>query len=582
MQHNQYSQQGYIVESDNPPRLGDHSHSRGSSRGSDRGQRYYAGGYMETLQGIKRFIATVLALAFIILVGLGVFAVRELFPLVGILAIVSASILLICGVAWVVVSTIRHATRADYFEMGEFGGYFRNALGRTTPLAPMIAAPTKISKATGKVEITPEVPTLFDLIDAGEIVVGQLEMIMGYAAIELKKGILQLIAGPWPGTHAVAGKGRSGKTRRVIGEVTQALIAGARVIVCDPHYTKPDSLANSLAPLEKYLIIARGEAQIVAAARDFMREMEARVDDKNHLCSPWLIIFDEWSRLMNTNNNKMDDDGRELLMETALRCSTEFAGYLGYCCLIGQVWTNEAAGGTDVRRSLQSVFIHQLSAEYAQFFLRAAKWKNRAEELKRRECIYKDNDGAITEILTIGVPDDTAQRVAGYLASQGFPAIAAPASLPPLPEYQEPARLGDRGEPRPLQLPAPGEFSPAGEIHPEYTYSRLPGFSSGESENTVNALPEGLEDIGPLPPKGEKNEARGETFTMSAPAAQGEENTPAAYSREQETAILKAAFQLARENKGGKVTRAAIQERLGWNNKAYPALKAVCDKHAIG
>ena len=564
MQHN-FDQEGYgIVESDNTPAY----HSRGAAARHGNSSRVRG-----SLGGLKIYLGAlgVIILGFVLWVSFN--SMPGLWLYIGLFAAFCAVVLLLCGLAWAIISTLRHATRADYVEMGEFGGYYRNALGRVTPLAPMIAAPTKVNKATAKVEIVPEVPTLFDLIDAGEIAPGQLQMVMGYDKAQLLKGILQLIVGPWPGTHAVAGKGRSGKTRRVIGEIAQALIGGARVIVCDPHFTKPDSLARALEPLEKYITIARGEAEILTATREFMSEMYARQDSAEHVCSPWLIIYDEWSRLMNPNNSKIDEDGRELLKEAALRCSTEFAGYLGYCCLIGQIWTNEAAGGTDVRRSLQSVFIHQLSAEYAQFFVRAAKWKNRVEELKRRECIYKDNDNQIMEILTIGVPDDTANRVAVYLAAQGFPAINAPASesAPRLPEYQERPRLqGYAGEPAPLELPAPG-LSPAQDIHPDYSYSRLPGFTSGESENVVNAPIDSGEAFTDMPPLGERLLPAGETFTAR-------ESAPS-YTREQETAILKAAYQIARET--GKLTRSDIKERLGWNNKMYPVLKAVCDAHGI-
>lgn len=576
MQHNSFDQQNYIVESDNQPNTW--TANRGQLSRYEHHDRHVqrVQGYRETVQGVKNFVLTILGVAFIILMGLGIWTMRAALPFVGILAIVSAVILLICGVAWVVVSTIRHATRADYVEMGEFGGYYRNAFGRVTPLAPMIAAPTKVNKATAKVEITPAVPSLFDLIEAGEIATGVLNMVMGYDKTQLVKGILQLVVGPWPGTHAVAGKGRSGKTRRVIGEIAQALIAGARVFVCDPHFTKPDSLANALAPLEQYLTIARGESEILAVTHEFLNEMYSRQETEGYEPRPWLVVYDEWSRLMNPNNPKMDDDGRELLKETALRCSTEFAGYLGFCCLIGQVWTNEAAGGTDVRRSLQAVFIHQLSAEYAQFFVRAAKWKNKVEELKRRECLYRDNDNQVLEIITIGVPDDTAQRVAVYLASQGFPTIAAPASAAPgreLPAYHEHPSLREQpGEPHPLELPSPGQLSPAGEIHPEYTYSRLPLEFPRESENVVNSLIELGEPMEPLQPIRENPPVQGETFTTQVKAVE--------YTREQETAILRAAFQLARES-NGRVTRSDIKERLGWNNKAYPIIKAVCDAHDI-
>ncbi len=457
-QYNQFEQDAaidgsYIVESDNEPLYNGYSSNRASRRA------------MVAAPGLARLKAYFLfgaGTVTVIVVGWGLFTVRQFMPLVGILSLLIAILLLLCAGAYAVISVVRHATRADFYPIEENGAYLRNALGRVTPLAPMIAAPAKVNRATAKVEISPAVPTLFDLIESGDIAPGEMTMVMGYDKAQLDKGILQLVIGAWPGTHAVAGKGRSGKTRRVIAMIAQALINGARVIVCDPHFTKLDSLARSLEPLEKYLTIARGEKEIVQVASEFLSEMEARVDDPNRPCLPWLIVFDEWSREMDEGNQKMPEGGRDILVDVAKNCSSQYAGYLGYCCIIGQFWTNEHAGGTDIRRSLQSAFIHQLSGEYAAFFFRARKWQNRAEELKKRECIYRDTDNQVSEILTIGVPDDTAQRVAVYLASLGYQEIAAPAqasapTLPPAPYYQQ---LQERPGREQIYLPAPAPTYP--------------------------------------------------------------------------------------------------------------------------
>jgi len=61
----------------------------------------------------------------------------------------------------------------------------------------------------------------------------------------------------------------------------------------------------------------------------------------------------------------------------------------------------------------------------------------------------------------------------------------------------------------------------------------------------------------------EEVKARGETFTT-----------------EQEQSIILAALAVAQS--GAKVTRDAVKVKLGWNNKQYDVLKAVCDKHNIG
>ncbi len=399
-----------------------------------------------------------LSLTSIVIVGVcvvAVYSVRQYVPALGLLILACIAIALIVGVVGVVTWVGKYFFSMEIIPVEESGAYAR-WFGRIVPLAPLgIAAPAPTKARGAKTEVALAAPTLFDLIEDGTIAPGNMEMVMGYDKMQLGKGILELIVGPWPGTHAIAGKGRSGKTRRVLANIAQALIGGAQVIVCDPHFTKADSLARSLEPLARYLTIAQGEEAIVAASQQFLSEMESRVEDASRPCTPILIVFDEWSRLMDENNAKMPEGGRDLLVDVAKNCSIQYAGYYGFCCIIGQIWTQEACGGTDIRRSLQSVFVHQLSAEYAAFFFRAAKWKNKAEEIKRRDCIYRNSDNEIAEIVTVGVPDDTATRVAAYLASLALPEPYQNARLdmPDLPLKQPSTQASTWQETRLVEAP---------------------------------------------------------------------------------------------------------------------------------
>ena len=539
-EYNRFDQETTIVDSEP-------TYSRANRRAVE---RYHGGGLAQA----KTFFLYGSGTITVIVIGYGVWTVRAFLPILGVLALVVGIVLLLCLGAYAVVSVVRHATRADFYPVEENGAYLRDSLGRVRPLAPMIAAPARVNQKTAKVEITPVVPSLFDLIEDGTIQPGRLEMVMGYDKVKLEKGILQVVMGPWPGTFAVAGKGRSGKTRRVIAIVIQALIALApfsdsRVIICDPHATKPDSLARELAPIEQYLTIARGEKQIVEQTKIFSREMEARVSGISTEYAPWVIIFDEWSRLMDANNSIMPEGGRDLLADVATNCSTQYAGYQGFAGLIGQKWTQDSAGGTDIRRSLQSVFVHQLSPEFAAFFFKAAKWKNKAEEIKRRECIFRDVENEVSLLVTVNVPDDSAIRANSYLASIGASyaqeANKTPHELHPGRATETPLDY--------LSLPAP-----ARDLSTENTPVR-------ERDNQVNEPVEQYESC-------ESVTLKSESFTV--------ESEPVTFTSEQESAVLLAAFQIARES-NGKITRSDIKERLGWNNRGYPVIKAVCDKHNI-
>lgn len=357
---------------------------------------------------IKRYTFLILTAIVLLTVGYGLYLVRGILPYVGYFAVGAALVLMTCGVVAGFVYIIRFIVKVDEHIIGEYGTALRNSFGQVTILAPMTPNQALIAKRGRKVTVTPVVPSIIEEIANGVITLGQLVMHMGYE--ETKGGLIPVID-KWPGTFGIAGRGRSGKTRRVLTIIIQAIMGRARVFICDPHASKDDSLARLLAPLAPWLTIACNDAEIVEASRYFLSEMENRVQELSDNKTPWLIIYDEWSRLMTTD--KIDDDDKEILKHTVEHCSTEYAGFYGFAGIIGQTWTEEAAGGTAIRRSLHKAFIHQLNAEYAKFFLKG-KWANKAEDLTSRQCLYRV-DGQVKQIITHTVPDETATWFADWL-----------------------------------------------------------------------------------------------------------------------------------------------------------------------
>lgn len=489
--------------------------------------------------GVKIWAISLVSIAFLGLVGAGLWTIRDRLPIVGYAALVAVMVLLACATIFPVVALIKFTFKPSYRDVDAYGGYFTTLWGRILPAPPLASTASKVSTSKARVEtkVTPVVPALSELIDTGVIAQGRLEMVMGYDLKDLERGVLTLISGAWPGTHAVAGMGRSGKTRRVIANVAQALIAGARVIVCDPHYTKPDSLTRALEPLEPWLTIARGEREIVEASRMFFDEMEARVsgtsndilDQANY--RPWLIVYDEWARLMTVS--KIEDEERAILVATAEGCSKEYAGYNGFCCLISQVWTQESAGSTTIRRSLQSVFCHRISPEYASFFFKARKQQNRADTLKRRECLYKDIDGQVREIVTIGVPDDASVRIAEYMAT-----------IAPATEKKELSQGRSQSNQAPsYEERSTGPLSKIPEQLAQHTYQALPqGRGTSQSGSRVSSRQSELETVYYMPEAGAEVDAE-----ASAEVAQGSKQP------EMNTDIYKAALRdIAKRLKNGE------------------------------
>lgn len=495
----------------------------------------------QQLIAAKVWAVSVVTVIIFALVGVGIWTQWDKMPLVGLAILVALGIVLLCGVLAAIVALIRFTCQPRYTDVGEWGGYHTGLFGKVSAAPPMAAVPVKQIATKKKTEITPILPGIVEMIEQGTIAAGMTQMVIGYTL----KG--QLIMAGWPGTFAVAGLGRSGKTRRVIMIVIQALIGGARVTICDPHYEKPDSLGKQLIALHPWLYcLAKDNEEIVTASREFLAEMYARRGKTSGEWNgetrgtPRIIIFDEWPYLMETKS--IADEDREVLIEVAEDCSSQYAGFDGFAGLIGQKWTQDSVGSTDIRRSLHLVFIHRLNAEFAAFFLARAKWKNRAAEMPKMHCIF-DNDGEIMEVVTPNIPDDSAERAAELLATLRNP------------EKQ-------------YQLAAPAVKGSLSQGSQNFELS--PDFYNERTE-TLKQLPEPRESVESLMKAPEENEIKGETFTMR-PAP---DTPPAGYTPAVETRIALVCMQLAKD--GQKVTREAVKAHLGWHNGHHPLIKYFFD-----
>jgi hypothetical protein len=527
------------------------------------------------------------SIAFLGVLGYAVWLVRAWLLWLGYLVLGAVGLALLIGVAFPVVLLLRMIFERRRHTIAEHGIVLERMFSRPAVIAPQATAsgaklaPEKKQKAAPTFNML----SMLDMIDQGIIAPGQTRVILGYT----QKGELE--ARKRPNVYVIAGKGRSGKSRRATLMIGQDLIAlaplmnlrerkmGARIIICDPHgIGKPDSLRRLLEPLGAWIEFASTEAEIAQLTREFIDEMEARLagtsvlglDDGRYV--PWVLYYDEWSRLM----SKYSEEATELMQNCVQSCAQEYAGVDGFVALLGQDWTSDACGGTAIRRAIQDAFIHNISAEYAKFFLAGLsgrKWAARAESLRVRDCIHKDYEGQVQQLLTPHVGDDVPRRLAEIM-QQLCP--AQPVEIPTFaeslvgPKMDAPAAYRDGYRER-TTGPLPEQIAfrqlPAARFHrspsPEQLYE-LENLEIGEPGESVNGLHRQGEP-------GESVPVHGEGFTMT--------DSEPAYTHEQETAILAAAFQIARET--GKITRSDIMERLNWNRKQWPIIKAVCDRHNI-
>jgi hypothetical protein len=493
----------------------------------------------QAVHDTKIWAGAVAGIAVLGIVGYAVYLVRAYLPVLGFAILVALGILLVVGVVTAVVWLLHYVFKATAFDIGEFGTVMQ-WFGKKTLYAPMTTNTVKVSQRKGKVTVTPEVSSIIELIETGVICIGQLAMHMGF---EQEKGGLLPVVDAWPGTFAIAGRGRSGKTRRVISIIFQALIGGARVFVCDPHATKPDGLAKELEALAPWIVFVRGAENCASAARTFRNEMNRRVKEGiDGGVQPWLIIFDEWSALM---TGGLPDEDKEVMIEVVQECSTQYAGYLGFAGIIGQKWLAEECGGTTIRRSLHKVFVHQLDPDYAKFLL-PSRYAKKANELLIKECFYQVA-GEVKRIVSITVPDDSHIWLADWLMEH-----MPPESMLPTVEQKRPLI--------PEQVAQHVKALPLPQTQPYEHENNTDGKGVNAGEEPVEPVQDG---------KGFTVDGEGFTAEIEPP-----------YTPSEETQVVLAAQKIASEN-GGKVTRQAIRDHLGWNVRKHHIVKAVCDKHGI-
>ena len=542
------------------------------------------------------------SVAFLGLLAYLVYLVHEWLIYLGYMVLVGAGVVIAALVITPVVLLLRFLLRADFYNITQYGVTFRDFFGRHTTIAPQaVASGVKLApqKSAKKEKPALSMLSMLDMIEQGFISPGQINVVLGYN----KKG--ELVAKKRPNTYAIAGKGRSGKSRRATLMVGQDLIGlapqmnikerqyGARVFIMDPHgLGKKDSLRKLLEPLSPWIEFASTEEEVLHCTRSFTNEMEARLSGSSLLGTgdgdyvPWVIYYDEWSRFM----NKYSEEATEAMITCVQSCSQEYAGVQGFAVLIGQDWTEASCGGTAIRRALQEAFIHNISTEYAQFLLpkNARKWANMTESLPARDCIHKDHEGKIEELSTPYVQDEVPTRLAEIM-QELCPVELAPERPKELPESTaRPIASHDtRGltynastgqiEPLPFLQGFPGYSNPS---------SSYPSLIAQNSELAEAPYYEAMNTMNPLPVSDEGHESvmnttqvQGETF-IAEMNSEKPVPTNVTYTREQETAILNAALQLAKES-NGRITRSDIMERLDWTRARYPIIKAVCDKHNI-
>jgi hypothetical protein len=257
-------------------------------------------------------------------------------------------------------------------------------------------------------------PTFSELLDRGQIGRGQ-PLLLGI-------GEDGLIWGDWRDLFvtAIAGLMNSGKSTTARFILSQSVLHGARLVVCDPHgeaqgEASRDTLAGTLEPLsDSYLCQpATDDVSILDAVRLVSQELTERIEGKA-VEFPIVLVLDEFSTLMRRRH--LSEELAPLVEDLA----TQGRKFLVFGALLGQQWHAERAGGGSLRGALASAYVHRLKRTDARLLLDLPSSElPRTDQLQPGQALLYRTTG---DLIPISIPNTTAEdmrRVARIL-SDGY------------------------------------------------------------------------------------------------------------------------------------------------------------------
>jgi hypothetical protein len=266
--------------------------------------------------------------------------------------------------------------------------------------------------AVGDVSTRPSSPvaSFAQLLDAGRVGPDQ-PLMLGF-----DRASGQALEGSWLDLYscAVGGLAGSGKTSTAAFLACQAVLKGARLVILDPHAENEQSLASRLAPLGAHMLcqVADTPKLMLDSVELMMEELERRrrTGDK---AAPWLFLADEFSALqrgalaepLGVLVEELGTEGRKM-------------GLYGMVC--GQLWTASRTGGTELRDSLASAYIHRLRSSQARLLsgLTAAELPRDLLELPAGSAYLLSTSGTLRGVTIPQIGPGDIARVAALATSK--------------------------------------------------------------------------------------------------------------------------------------------------------------------
>lgn len=328
--------------------------------------------------------------------------------------------------------------------------------GRSTPQADQLAAPDPARQIVAT-------PTFADLLREGRLAPGQNVLPLGFRTEDGGA-----VGGSWSNLYStcVAGLQGSGKSTTLRYLAGASVIAGARLVVIDPHaHHADDGLASTLAPLSPAMLCppAVEEAEIRQALQLVDRELVRRKNG-GMIDQPLLICVDEWSALQ---RSRVADQLAEVLEGVC----QEGRKFQVYSLLSGQVWTVQRSGGSALRDALASAYIHRSRPAQARAAWPGVEGRDVLNLAPGEAMLFRTS----SEPVRVRIPNTTRadlERVAGLLPAPSSSSKSDSAS------WSAPTKRQDAPAPA-VQQVADEEAEPT--VNPRATWRVL------NSQNSVGA-----------------------------------------------------------------------------------------------
>jgi hypothetical protein len=270
-------------------------------------------------------------------------------------------------------------------------------------------------------------PAFADLLARGLIGAGA-PLLLGYGADG------QALTGSWKDLYssAVAGISGSGKTTTLRFLAGQSALQGARFVLLDPHAEAGDeSLVGTLAPLAPAFLCEpasdpRAMLQSLALAREVL---QGRLHGEPG--PPLIVAIDEFTALQGRS------DLAGPMAELIEAIAQEGRKARVFALISGQIWTAQRSGGTALRDSLASAYVHRCKRQTARLLINTEDAR-RAEDLAPGMALLARNTG---EVIDICVPYTTGADMQAVGRLLGQDAAPVPTARPTAGEVAAKPRL---------------------------------------------------------------------------------------------------------------------------------------------